>query len=414
MDGAEGGGELPPMDDAPAPELPPMDDAPAPELPPMDEAGGDDEQEMTPAEEIENRLADMEQILDEVRDFVSKLEDERLADVDVNVFTGKGKDGESISAESGGLSALSSEIVSNLKNAYRRLDSSADELSLVAETYDNISKLSQENREQFTKLAAAAVRDADQITGETRGLMRLAGNSVMVDDADSPAMPVNDDASYDNADTQTLEMAANSPEYTSMSDDSDDNADDASDQLVAEAMELRRTRREAILKQAEDRVLAERAANREALLSTASEAASDEVAEDAVADEEKVSVAAESQEDSLVSTLNAKVAEKKIDEERENYRIKLRRAYDVGLDMQRKGLLAHSKTALDKQVDEIMTFDNNAFEAFKRSIANAKPVSSIKVASDLGGVNIGVGSDRQEASDSPGRMSAEALSSMWE
>ena len=92
----------------------------------------------------------------------------------------------------------------------------------------------------------------------------------------------------------------------------------------------------------------------------------------------------------------------------------MRRAYDIGLEMQKKGLLAHSKTALDKQVDEIMTFDGNAFEAFKRSIGNARAVGSVKIASDLGGVNIGVEPD-QVSRESSGRLTtADTLTSMWE
>ena len=383
--------ELPPMDDAGGapPDFGPMDDAGGapPELPPLDDAGGDlpeggaEEEDLTPSEEIENRLADMEGLLDEIRDFVSKLEDERLADVDVNVFTGKGKEGETVESGDGGLGALSSELITGLKTAYRRLDSSADELSLVAETYDNISKLSSGNRKQFTKLASAAVKDADHLTGESRGLMKVA-RSVMEDLAQDGSFA--DDGSEDFAMTFADEADdyADGPDFGDEADDfadgpdfgdeADDFADfdevadeDAADDLVAEAMNLRRSRRESLLKQAENRFLSERAENREAILKQAEgSATSDEIAEDALA--EDVVVATENRGGNLVkSILDSKVAEKKVDEERENYRIKLRRAYDVGLEMQRKGLLAHSKTALDKQVDEIMTFDGNAFEAFK-------------------------------------------------
>ena len=415
--------ELPPMDDAGGalPELPPMDDAGAPpDFGPMDDAGAppegegeEEEGDLTPSEEIENRLADMEGLLDEIRDFVSKLEDERLADVDVNVFTGKGKEGESVEAGDGGLGALSSELITGLKTAYRRLDNSADELSLVAETYDNISKLSSGNRKQFTKLASAAVKDADHLTGESRGLMRVA-QSLMEDTAQGG------DFANDGAEDFAMTFAdeaddfADGPDFGDEADDFADFDEDAAEDLVAEAMNLRKSRRESLLKQAEDRFLSERAENREAILKQAEGLdASDEVAEDALA--EDVVVATESKENNLVkSILDSKVAEKKVDEERENYRIKLRRAYDVGLEMQRKGLLAHSKTALDKQVDEIMTFDGNAFEAFKRSIGNARAVGSVKIASDLGGVNIGVEPD--QASNKPsGRLTtADTLTSMWE
>ena len=432
--------ELPPMDDAGGapPDFGPMDDAGGapPELPPLDDAGGDlpeggaEEEDLTPSEEIENRLADMEGLLDEIRDFVSKLEDERLADVDVNVFTGKGKEGETVESGDGGLGALSSELITGLKTAYRRLDSSADELSLVAETYDNISKLSSGNRKQFTKLASAAVKDADHLTGESRGLMKVA-RSVMEDLAQDGSFA--DDGSEDFAMTFADEADdyADGPDFGDEADDfadgpdfgdeADDFADfdevadeDAADDLVAEAMNLRRSRRESLLKQAENRFLSERAENREAILKQAEgSATSDEIAEDALA--EDVVVATENRGGNLVkSILDSKVAEKKVDEERENYRIKLRRAYDVGLEMQRKGLLAHSKTALDKQVDEIMTFDGNAFEAFKRSIGNARAVGSVKIASDLGGVNIGVEPDQVSNKPSGRLTTADTLTSMWE
>lgn len=115
--------------------------------------------------------------------------------------------------------------------------------------------------------------------------------------------------------------------------------------------------------------------------------------------------------DVRTSALNARMQEKRAEEERESYRIKLRRAYDVGMEMQRKGLLPQTKTALDKQVDDIMSFDDNAFEAFKRSIANAKAVRSVKIASDLGGINVGVES---EATSQSGPVSADRLLSLWD
>jgi hypothetical protein len=410
--GGEEGGDLPP--------LPPMEDLGGEEggdLPPVDDLGDEEAEDLTPSEEIENRLADMEQILDEIRDFVSKLEDERLADVDVNVFTGKGKDGEeTVEAGDGGLGALSSELIRGLKTAYRRLDNSADELSLVAETYDNISKLSSQNKKQFVKLAAAAVKDADNITGESRALMRLAMSDMeamaldgaTLESEANDIMPGPQPSEADDALAQDFNIDFLEPDAA---DDSEDYAeDDAADDLVAEAMNLRRSRREAILKQAESRFLAERASNRQALLKQAE--ASDEVAEDALT--ESVVTATGSESNLVKNILDSKVEEKKADEERENYRVKLRRAYDVGLEMQKKGLLAHSKTALDKQVDEIMTFDDNAFEAFKRSIGNARPVGNIKVASDLGGINIGIGTDQPSEKTSGRSMTANVLTSMWE
>jgi hypothetical protein len=385
------------------------------------EAEEAEEAEGGPAEEIDNRLVEIETRLDEIRDFVGKLEDERLADVDVNVFTGKGKGGEEeVEAGPGELSALSSSVVSGLKTAYRRLDNSADELSLVAETYENISKLSSDNKRKFKKLASEAIKDADQVSGEAKALLRLATSEMesMVLDSQVDHM---DDSQVDHMDDGggNIDYGPDPSQMDgavdyALEDEVIDlvvDEDAAEDALVTQAMELRRSRREAILKQAEDRHLQERAAKRASLLEETTETedeVDDETAEDALDD----GFTAEA--GSVKDILNSKVAEKKADEEREHYRVKLRRAYDVGLEMQRKGLLAHNKTALDKQVDEIMTFDNNAFEAFKRSIANARTVSSVKIASDLGGVNIGVESEAA-ASKAPSRlMSADALTAMWE
>jgi len=436
--GGEGGGEALPdlggdMGGEALPDLggeAPAEAAPMDDLPPLGDepAEGEEEGEEEPAEAIDNRLAEIEQLLDEVRDLVGQLEDQRLADVDVNVFTGKDKGGpgEEVDAEPGGLGALSSQLVTNLKKAYRKLDSSADELSMVAETYDNISKLSGAQSNQFVKLASSAVKDADQITGEARALVKFAQDFDLSNDVEDTV----EDAAEDTV--NYAEDAMDGPPEDAMEGPPEDamegppeGGDEAADGLVLEAMNLRRSRREAILKQAEDRVLAERARSREALLKNAegTTVTTDEVAEDGLSSTvtganvatRAVEANPNSVTASLKQTLDAKLADKRADEDREMYRVKLRRAYDVGMEMQNKGLLGTTKVALDRQVDEIMTFDNNAFEAFKRSIGNARSVSHTKIASDLGGVNIGVESDfNSHASSNTTLLSADSLSSMWE
>jgi hypothetical protein len=414
-----GGGEAEMPDLGGEAEMPDLGggEAEMPDLGGEDLGGGEEEAEEEPAEAIDNRLAEIEQLLDEVRDLVAQLEDQRLADVDVNVFTGKDKGGpgEEVDAGPGGLGALSSQLVENLKTAYRRLDGSADELSMVAETYDNISKLSNAQAGEFVKLATSAVRDADQLTGETRALVRMANDFDFTNNADDAAEDTVEDAAED-----TVNFAEDAGLDMGLEDnmEMDDPGDEAADGLVLEAMNLRRARREAILKQAEDRVLAERARSRESLLKSAEPTAvTDEVAEDAIStnDSAENATAETVVTSSLKEALNTKLAHKRADEERENYRVKLRRAYDVGMEMQNKGLLSTTKTALDKQVDEIMTFDDNAFEAFKRSIGNARSVSTMKIASDLGGVNIGVESDSgSNTSTGNSLLSAGSLSSMWD
>ena len=395
---ADAPAEAPPMD---MPEAPPMD---MPEAPPMDDAplGDEEAEEEDPAAAIDGRLSDMERMIDEVRDLVDELQDQRMADVDVNVFTGKDKGEEQVESE---MTALSSQVLNNLKVAFAKLDSSADELAMVGETYDNISKLSSAQAKEFRKLAGEAVRDADQISGEVKGLVSVAmamkqhmGMDNMVD----AASYAEDENMENDADCMT--------DDADMAKDEEDHADDGGvGELVAAAMELRKNRREALLKQAEDRVLASRKHARESILKESMDHAADE---DHAADGLIAAEAADKSDD-LKKALASKMKKAEEDEARESYRVKLRRAYDVGLDMQRKGLLPTTKTALDKQVDEIMDFDDRAFESFKRSIASARPVKSVKIASDLGGVNIGVEDDSGSRAASS-VLTADALSNLWD
>jgi hypothetical protein len=444
--------ELPPLDMGAA--MPPATPAPAdaaampPAMPAPEVEPEASEDEESPAEAIDNRIADIQKALEEIQEFVKKLDTGK--DVNVNVFTGEDE------KEEEGISALSSEVVRNLKKAYQKLDESADELSMVAETYENIGKLSSAQRVEFTKLASAAVRDADFATGEAATLIRLA-EKLAVHHAEDDAHSYSEDDSWDD----------------SMDDMDDDLEDDSMSTLVSAAMDLRRARRNQILKQAEDRVLAERRLAREAMLKVADDLSdlddsaeddADEVLgdlmshmghsahdgghheddakspkhheddakspkhheDDAKSPKHHMKHDDEADDDakspgmhgkmataSVKEALSEKFAQKKAEEEREAYRLKIRRAYDVGMEMQRKGLLPTTKSALDRQVDEIMAFDDKAFEAFKRSIANAKSVSNIKVASDLGGINVGVESDVSASNDS-GMMKADLLSKLWD
>jgi hypothetical protein len=70
-----------------------------------------------------------------------------------------------------------------------------------------------------------------------------------------------------------------------------------------------------------------------------------------------------------------------------------------------------TKTALDKAVDELLSFDDKAFESYKRVVASSKAPQTVKVASDLGGLNVGVETGSEEPS-APKDM-AKALSNMW-
>jgi hypothetical protein len=96
----------------------------------------------------------------------------------------------------------------------------------------------------------------------------------------------------------------------------------------------------------------------------------------------------------------------------DNYKIKLRRAYDVGLMAQDKGFISTTKEALDSYVDEIMKFDDAAFESTKRVMAQYG--AKVKTA----GVLPVVGSESARvdlsASTEPKTVSvAEQLSVLW-
>ena len=62
------------------------------------------------------------------------------------------------------------------------------------------------------------------------------------------------------------------------------------------------------------------------------------------------------------------------------FRVKMRRAYDIALQAQEKGLIAGTREALDVYVDEVIKFDDAAFESNRRVVANYK---NLKKGSDL-------------------------------
>ena len=73
---------------------------------------------------------------------------------------------------------------------------------------------------------------------------------------------------------------------------------------------------------------------------------------------------------SFGADLSKEFAGKKAEASDDTYKIKLRRAYDIGLQAQEKGIINATRPALDKYVDEVMQFDDAAFESMKRAIAS--------------------------------------------
>jgi hypothetical protein len=84
------------------------------------------------------------------------------------------------------------------------------------------------------------------------------------------------------------------------------------------------------------------------------------------------SSAVEVKEAEIKAALESDLKTKKAEEDKTKFRVKLRRAYDLGLQMQEKGMISRTKEALDVQVDDIMKFDDQAFESYKRVVANTQ------------------------------------------
>lgn len=70
--------------------------------------------------------------------------------------------------------------------------------------------------------------------------------------------------------------------------------------------------------------------------------------------------------------MSKEFASKKKEADIKEFKMKLRRAYDIALEAQEKGMISLTKEALDKHVDDIMVFDPAAFESYKRVVSNAR------------------------------------------
>lgn len=113
----------------------------------------------------------------------------------------------------------------------------------------------------------------------------------------------------------------------------------------------------------------------------------------------------------IKAALESDLKAKKAEEDKTKFRVKLRRAYDLGLQMQEKGMVSRTKEALDMQVDEIMKFDDQAFESYKRVVANT---NAVKTASVKNIPQPGVREDNSQPDDGAvaGTL-ADQLSGLW-
>jgi hypothetical protein len=91
-----------------------------------------------------------------------------------------------------------------------------------------------------------------------------------------------------------------------------------------------------------------------------------------------------------------------VEEEMGKYRTKIARAYEMAYDMVSRDLLADEKGAVNSQVDQIMKWNDEAFDSMKRVIARHAPKSLRKQASSLpvvGLINNGEGSKSENLVD---------------
>jgi hypothetical protein len=98
--------------------------------------------------------------------------------------------------------------------------------------------------------------------------------------------------------------------------------------------------------------------------------------------------------------LTTETMKAKAEEDMKNYRVKIARAYELANDMVRRGLLTDDRTSVSAQVDEIMKWNDDAFESMKRVVAKHAPLALQKQASAVPQVGlIGSGDTYQSAGE---------------
>ena len=431
---------------------------------PLMEEGLEDEGD--PQSRAQTAVADMEATLEELQSVLEELGAGGSGDVEINVGTDEPEDVEKV--------ALSRKLLRDLQVVKAEASESADELALIAEAFDHKARIPRKKMLELKRLAADALSDSAQLTGEARTLIRMARviresmikTSEYVEEA--PVAKPEGKIAAKSSDEELMKkalsmrkqrrlaMLAKARKKLAMEEEgktdeacaedhehdescADDGAGGA--QRVADATPTggdvkavpgdkapTGTPREVAERaptgnQANDgftgavntaddaEIVANKAPTGNQANDGAINAASDEEIEDIAEHEEEKHDGEEKDENeandvvpndgvqeagfvteqvpSPRAALGKKFMEKKAEEEREGIKLRMRRAYDLAMDMQRKGLIPPTKAALDSQVDLVLDFDVKAFEAFRRSVANARTPETIKIASDLGGVNIG-------------------------
>jgi len=81
--------------------------------------------------------------------------------------------------------------------------------------------------------------------------------------------------------------------------------------------------------------------------------------------------------------LTTETMKAKAEEEMQGYRVKVARSYDLANEMVRRGLLNDDRTSISAQVDEIMRWNDDAFDSMKRVVAKHAPLAIRKEASSV-------------------------------
>jgi len=92
----------------------------------------------------------------------------------------------------------------------------------------------------------------------------------------------------------------------------------------------------------------------------------------------------------LVKEFGKKKVEASLDEQR----LKMRRAYDVAIDMQEKGMIPDTVSSLHQQVDELINFNDSQFESFKKAVQLAGRPTKVATASlKVPAMEVGINED---------------------
>jgi hypothetical protein len=400
----------------------------------------------TPKTVIDNALVAMQEKIDEIRGAIEKMGDGAV-DVNINV----GEEAEGTLPES--KVSLSSNLLRDLKLALAEANESADELSKISYSLSRMNKLPASKKNELLKISNAALLDAKELLGESTSLLKVAGlvaksfkktsaaRSTTATRKKAAAAKVETKKAQVNSGEQELvkaalelrrkkrqqlfklaleaeakEHMAHGEDHEMESDAHDgigmkenaqvagvttDMAEDIAHKSPAAHSEHKASpsKGNADAKQHSQypstpaRQVAEKSVTKVMQHSADDEKMKDvaeDVAEEEVEEHEEKMHQKSDAMDHVKESLAKSLISKKADEERQAYRIKVRRAYDLASEMQRKGMISQTKSALDNQVDLMLEFDDNAFESFKRSVASVK-APQIKTASEGISLNVGVG-----------------------